>query len=104
MRPGGRPGPWLHSVGIALPLVHQRAATLKKIYRRSGTVSRQAVCTLADNVLRGWGTVPEVSEQFRKRAAECYVWGKTALTERARDTWLSMAQLWLQLTERSEQD
>src|SRR5215203_1215790 len=55
------------------------------------------------HLYRVWAKVREPSEHLRKRAAECFACGTNALTERARRTWLSMAQLWLQLAERAEQ-
>jgi hypothetical protein len=50
----------------------------------------------------GGGIVAEPSEEFRKRAADCFRWAQNALTERARVAWLSMAQFWLQLAQRVE--
>jgi hypothetical protein len=46
--------------------------------------------------------VAEPSEEFRKRAADCFRWAQSALTERARVAWLNMAQFWLQLAQRVE--
>jgi hypothetical protein len=54
--------------------------------------------------LRLDGAVAELSEQFRKRAAECFRWGQSALTLSARSAWLSMAQFWLQLAQTAEQE
>jgi hypothetical protein len=50
----------------------------------------------------GDGVVVELSEQFRRRAAECFRWGQSALTLSARSAWLNMAQFWLQLAQTAE--
>src|SRR5215218_6461701 len=75
----------------------------RKWVSNRGTTAPRLICTLANIVPSVWGKVREPSEQLRKRAAECFACGTNALTERARRTWLSMAQLWLQLAERAEQ-
>jgi hypothetical protein len=44
----------------------------------------------------------ELSQEFRKRAFECFRWAQTALTVRARAEWLNLAQFWHQLAQTAE--
>ncbi len=46
----------------------------------------------------------ELSEEFRKRALECFRWAQSALTVRARSEWLNMAQFWHQLAQTAERE
>jgi hypothetical protein len=50
-----------------------------------------------------WGIWPvELSDEFRKRAFECFRWAQSALTVRARTEWLNLAQFWHQLAQTAE--
>jgi hypothetical protein len=44
----------------------------------------------------------ELSDEFRKRAFECFRWAQGALTVRARAEWLNLAQFWHQLAQTAE--
>jgi len=44
----------------------------------------------------------ELSQEFRKRAFECFRWAQSALTDRARTEWLNLAQFWHQLAQTAE--
>jgi hypothetical protein len=50
------------------------------------------------------GVAVDLSEEFRKRALECFRWAQSALTVRARTEWLNMAQFWHQLAQTAERD
>jgi hypothetical protein len=58
--------------------------------------------TLTDDTSWVVGLPVELSEEFRKRALECFRWAQTALTVRARTDWLNMAQFWHQLAQTTE--
>jgi hypothetical protein len=44
----------------------------------------------------------ELSQEFRKRAFECFRWAQSALTIRARTEWLNLAQFWHHLAQTAE--